>query len=94
MGTFKAQNVPQFVPLLPHKGDLQERRAPEALHTLADVLPAVRRSLALSQEGCRSLVVTPMGPQHPGWATSRAPCGAGHRGTRHSLFLICLIAFL
>lgn len=76
MGTFKARNVPQFVPLLPHKGDLQERRAPEALHTLADVLPAVRRSLALSQEGCGSLVVTPMGPQHPGWATSRAP---GHQ---------------
>ena len=49
MGMFKAQNVLQFTPLLPHKGDLQERHALEALHTLARVLPAVRRSLALSQ---------------------------------------------
>lgn len=49
MGTFKAQNVLQFIPLLPHKGDLQERRALEALHTLANVLPAVRRSPTLSQ---------------------------------------------
>lgn len=48
MGMFKAQNILPFIPLLPLEGDLQEQCALEALHTLANVFPAVRRSLALS----------------------------------------------
>lgn len=74
MGTFKAQNIPQFggsYRHLPHRGDLQE-----ALHSLANVLPAAHRSLTPGQEGRRSLFATPS-TQGVRWAEHRGVQGIG-----------------